>query len=354
MVFAAALCWRLDQIRRKGGGLQAIAMTVAIAALTLAFVVSGRTASHYIDDALFAGSARLTLYGMLAVGVAALIIVFFFPAPEVTRERRAGIEAIPLVVALIGLQISLVVIPPELRSEQLGDWTFQTWGFALFYLIASGYLMYGFSACVRSVRKFFAVADGYLRVSLGLLSVGLTLLAVGSLVQIVAVLGSATGLVGATWTLLGSRTLDIVGVVAFLLGISFPMLHSRWRELVVGRRRRRDVDDLAPLWELVTEAIPEVVLPTGRMGSTERLHRMVVEIRDALTQLSPLLPADFDALSPSEQVASLREAVSAYRDAGAVSGAVRPILPAEGDGLDAEAAPLLEVSRAVSTPMLAA
>ncbi|MFT4043792.1 MAG: hypothetical protein QM673_11590 [Gordonia sp. (in: high G+C Gram-positive bacteria)] len=347
IIFAAALCWRLDQIRRNRGGLQAVAMTIAIASLSLAFVAINHATARFLNRTLFAGSPRLMFYALLAIGVAALIVVFFFPGRQITRERRAGIEAIPLVAALIGLQVSLVAIPANLRTASIGEWTFKNWGFALFYLIASGYLVYGFSACMRSIWRFLQFAAGYLRVSLGLLVAGLGLLIVGSLVQIGAVLGSATGLIAATWTLSLSRVLDVCGVIAFLTGISFPMLHGRWRDWVTRRNRRRACAQLKPLWRLVTDAIPEVVLPTARLGPTARLHRMVVEIRDGVTQLSHLLPPEFEYESEPWKVQMLRSAIAEYRVVGAASGTVRAVLPAEGDGLDADAAPLLRVSRCV-------
>ena len=143
------------------------------------------------------------------------------------------------------------------------------------------------------------------------------------------------------------RTLDIVGIVAFLLGISFPMLHSRWTELAARRRHRRAAAALEPLWSLVTSAIPEVVLPEAGKSPTRRLHRQVIEIRDSLTQLSPLVPEEFDDVDDEVKVAMLRDAVEAYRDEGGASGPVRPMVPADGTGLDAEAAPLIRLSRFV-------
>ncbi|GAA1482288.1 hypothetical protein GCM10009624_27280 [Gordonia sinesedis] len=348
VVFASALCWRLDQIRRHGGGLQALAMTISIAALTLAFVVANHTVADALDEKVFAGSSRLAFYALLAIGVAALIVVFFYPGSAVSRERRAGIEAVPLVVALIGLQVSLVFMPDDIRSEPISEWTLKSWGFAIFYLIASAYLAYGFAACVRSIGKFLRVADGYLRTSLLMLIGGLGLLAVGSLVQIVFVLGGVSGSASMPWLLTTSRVLDVLGVVAFLVGISFPMLHSRWKAFRSRGRRRRDSEVLTPLWQLVTGAVPEVVLPDRRGGPTAMLHRRVVEIRDALTQLSPYLPLAFDHAVPSVRAAMLRTAAAEYREVGRSSGAVRTLLPPDGDGLDADAAPLLPVAVALA------
>ena len=350
VVFAGALCWRLDQIRRSGGGLQALAMTVSISALTLAFVVSNDSVTLTLDS-VFAGVARLAYYALLAVGVAALIVVFFFPGSAVTRERRAGVEAVPLVVALIGLQVSLAFIPSDMRDASVSHWTVTNWGFALFYLIASGYLAYGFVACVRSVRKYLLLSDGYLKTSLILLSAGLGLLAIGSVAQIFYVLGNATGLFDAPGLLTASRVLAVLGVVGFLMGITYPMVRSRLASLTSGRRRKRDAERILPLWSLVTDAVPEVVLPTtGPMSPTALLHRRVIEIRDALTQLSPFLPVAFGYANPEVQAGMLRFAVARRKDEGSISGEVRPVLPAGEGGLEGDAEPLIRLSEALSVP----
>lgn len=347
VVFAVAFCWRLDQIRRQGWGLQPLAMTIAITALTLAFVVSESSVAAALDAALFTGASRVVFYALLAVGVAALVVVFFFPG-HLSRERRAGMEALPLVVALIGLQVTMLVIPVEIRTASMSEWTAKSWSFAIFFLIASGYLAYGFIACVRNVRKFFLEADGYLRVSLGLLVVGLGLLALGSLVQIVFVIGSAAGFLRVPWLLSTSGVLAVLGVVAFLVGVSYPMVYAKVQSTLANRRRRRVDTELLPLWRLLTDAVPEVVLPdTGQMTPTTRVHRRVVEIRDALTQVSPCLPRAFAYAEPAVQARMLRGAITTYTTEP-VSGAVRDVVPDEGVGLEDDAAPLVRLSQALA------
>ncbi|MDL9935376.1 hypothetical protein QSJ18_01320 [Gordonia sp. ABSL1-1] len=348
VVFAIALCWRLDQIRRNGWGLQPLAMTVAIAALTLSFVVADDSVTDAMEAA-FTGASRVVFYALLAVAVAALVVVFFFPGPEVSRERRAGLEALPLVVALVGLQVTMLVIPVEIRTASISEWTARNWSFALFFLIACGYLSYGFVACVRSVYRFFQAADGYLRTSLGLLVLGLGLLAVGSLAQICFVLVSMGDLARMPWLLTTSRILTVLGVVAFLFGISYPMVHSRIAAAMANRRRRRMDTDLIPLWRLVTEAVPEVVLPNpGILVPTTRLHRRVVETRDALTQISPFLPRLFEYADVDVQARLLKRAVEEYREAAEIKGAVWDVVPDDGAGLEADAEPLRRLSQAVA------
>lgn len=350
-IFAVALCWRLDRIRRDGGGVQALAMTTAIGALTLAFVVANHAVARFLNVELFTGVARVLLYGLLAVGVASLIVVFFYSSREAHRQRRAGFEAIPLVVAVIGLQFTMMAMPVDLRTEGLSASTTRNIAFALFFLIASGYLAYGLSQCVRSIAKFLPLAGGYLRISLAILLSSLTLLATGAAIQFGYVSLSMFAAQSVPALMRVSSVLSVAGLGGFLVGISYPLLHSWFRGLRAVLRRRDRYRDLEPLWTLVTGAVPGVVLPSrsgGELRSTPALlfERRVVEIRDGLTQLSPLLPEEFADTDDKHRIDMLRSAARAYRRDGVATGAVRDLLPPDGTSLDDDAEPLLRLSRA--------
>ncbi len=86
VVFTVAFCWRLDQIRKHGGGFQAIALTVSIAALVIAFVSANGDVVDAIDTLTFTGAARVVFYAMLSLGVAALILV----RPTLRRSPCGG------------------------------------------------------------------------------------------------------------------------------------------------------------------------------------------------------------------------------------------------------------------------
>lgn len=182
---------------------------------------------------------------------------------------------------------------------------------------------------------------------------GLTCLAVGAVCQIVFVIVSATNVVRSPWLLTTNRAVAIVGVVTFLMGISYPMVYARVQSVAANRRRRRLDAELVPLWRLVTDAVPEVVLPdAGRLTPTTRLHRRVVETRDALTQLSPRVPAVFGYAEPEVQARLLRAAVAGHDPREGDGGAVRDLAPADGEGLEADAVPLIRLARALDAVQL--
>ncbi|BDH55174.1 hypothetical protein MTP03_01130 [Tsukamurella sp. PLM1] len=119
------------------------------------------------------------------------------------------------------------------------------------------------------------------------------------------------------------------------------------------KRHRRDYKRLEPLWQLLTTAVPEVVLDAREAGRDPhlRFQRRVVEIRDVLVQLSPYLPDDFGGSIPEENVHNLLVAIDLRTEAGAAPAPSSMVLPPEGPSIDDDAAPLLVLSDAVrATP----
>ncbi|NKY19658.1 MAB_1171c family putative transporter [Tsukamurella spumae] len=351
--FTLVLCYRVDRLYRAKAGIQAVAVTVAIAALTVAVLLLNSPLAASIDGALWRGSSRLGGYAALALGVAALAVAFFYGPTESARQRRAGMEAIPLLASVIGLSVAMTVMPPSLRDATLDTLTVQELGFAVFFAIAGGYLMYGLADCVLSLTRLMPFADGYLVTSLRLMAAGLALTAIGSLTQVVFVLTSMTHAVSWPVLLTISRGCTAVGIVLFVIGLSYPGVRGFFVQMDYRKRHRRDFKRLEPLWQLLTTAVPEVVLDARSAAKDPhlRFQRRVVEIRDVLVQLSPYLPDDFGDGVPEENVHNLLVAIDLRNEAGAAPAPSSMVLPPEGTSIDDDAAPLLVLSDAVgATP----
>ncbi|WP_040765904.1 MAB_1171c family putative transporter [Tsukamurella sp. 1534] len=351
--FTIVLCWRVDRLYRAKAGIQAVAVTVAIAALTVAVLMLGSPLSPEIDSALWQGASRLCGYASLALGVAALAVAFFYGPTESARQRRAGMEAIPLIAAVVGLSVAMTAMSPSIRNANLDAWSVQDVSFAVFFAIAGVYLMYGLGDCVLSLTRLMPFADGYLVTSLRLMSVGLGLTAIGSLTQVVFVVTSVFGF--ASWPVLltVSQASTAGGIIMFVVGLSYPGVRGFFVEMRYRRRHRRDYKRLEPLWSLLTGAVPEVVLHAGKAGRDPhlRFQRRIVEIRDVLVQLSPYLPDDFGDGIPEENVHNLLVAMDMRIEAGPVQAPSSMVLPPDGPSIDDDAAPLLALADAVrATP----
>ncbi|CAM3951775.1 MULTISPECIES: MAB_1171c family putative transporter [Tsukamurella] len=351
--FTIVLCWRIDRLYRSKAGVQAVAVTVAIAALTVAVLLLGSPLATTVDGSLWKGASRLGGYVGLALGVAALAVAFFYGPTESARQKRAGMEAIPLLAAVIGLSVAMTATPPSMRDASLDSLTVQELGFAVFFAIAGAYLMYGLADCVLSLTRLMPFADGYLVTSLRMMAAGLGLTALGSLTQVVFVVTSVLQLVSWPALLTVSQVCTGIGILLFVLGLSYPGVRGFFMELKYRKRHREDYKRLAPLWELLTTAVPEVVLDAGRAGRDPhvRFQRRVVEIRDVLVQLSPYLPDDFGDGTPEENVHNLLVAIDLRAEAGGAPAPSAMVLPPEGTSIDDDAAPLLVLSDAVrATP----
>ncbi|GAB3134021.1 hypothetical protein GCM10027289_24970 [Tsukamurella serpentis] len=351
--FTIVLCWRIDRLYRAKAGIQAIAVTVAIAALTMAVLLLGSPLSTGIDGALWRGASRLAGNASLALGVAALAVTFFYGPTESARQRRAGMEAIPLLAAVIGLSVAMSVMPASMRDATLDTFSVQELGFAVFFGIAGGYLMYGLADCVLSLTRLMPFADGYLVTSLRLMAAGLGLTAIGSMTQVAFVLTNMVQVVSWPSLLTLSRICTAIGVVLFVIGLSYPGVRGFFVQLGYRKRHRRDFKRLEPLWDLLTTAVPEVVLDARSAGRDPhlRFQRRVVEIRDVLVQLSPYLPDDFGDGIPEENVHNLLVAIDLRNEAGGAPAPSAMVLPPKGTSIDDDAAPLIVLADAVrATP----
>lgn len=82
----------------------------------------------------------------------------------------------------------------------------------------------------------------------------------------------------------------VLGAIGFT-PIAAISLVLRIIDLCRGDPVARAIADLTPLWRELTRACPELVQPTPpTMDPTYQLHRMVIEINDAVQSLSPYVP----------------------------------------------------------------
>ncbi len=164
--------------------------------------------------------------------------------------------------------------------------------------------------------------------------------------------------------------LQCTSITLIILGSSIPAIGVRWRVL----RDWRSLRDIRPLWAVLTRAVPHVVLDIRSLRPClrVRLHRAVIEIRDATLVLAGYVPPDLreraDAaagqyeLTPERSSALaeaiwLHEAVAAKlagtSPAPAENAQPSPQLPADFD-FDVEVDRLRAISEAYHSPAVRA
>lgn len=247
--------------------------------------------------------------GRTAVLVASWAVVVMFQhvtSPD-GAPPRAGRELRVLVAAVVGIWLLFVLSPASspLHSLDRGhppdDWMIA------YLMVNLGFVAWALTHVVISSGRYGPETAGPLRAGLSLVRAG-ALLGLGYVVvKAIAVLYLArTGrredaVFGATI----ARGLAISGGLLIAAGCVIPGL-ARTRHRPDGRTARvaawwwtyRTHRQLGPLWRQLHEAMPEIALnaPRGRLVDgldprrvQMRLYRRLVELRDALLELTPFL-----------------------------------------------------------------
>ncbi len=359
LLFAAALFWRIYQLARAPS-LPNWAVMTAIAGFAAAFLLLQPAISVPLDDVFGRGAARVANNALLACGLCSLIIFFLGSAMGPRRYGRVAAELIPLAAAITLMVVAMSLTPEPLRGLDTNAQTVHVSGIAAFYLGAGLYLIYGLLACIWWIVRYFRVADRHLRIGLRIGTAGLASMAAGSILRaLYIVIAWAFGPVVRALLLIAAP-LVILGIVAFLCGITYPGVRARVAAIRRRRQHLRDHRRLAPLWTVLVEAYPSIVLraaPRGRWdrfssrGAHRAYYRRVIEIRDGLVQLSPYLETDFAGLADRDAAAAasaLRAALARQAAGETNDGRAKQVLPAGADDLESDVRPLLALAAAVS------
>ncbi|MEV4148328.1 MAB_1171c family putative transporter [Amycolatopsis sp. NPDC049691] len=360
VLFAAALAWRIYQVQRAPT-VPNWAVTACVAGFAAAFLLQQQVISDDIDAVFGRGAARVLNNALLACGVCALVIFFLGSALGPRRYRRVAVELVPLAAAITLMVVTMALTPPELRGLPLGPSTIHDSGVASFYLGAGLYLIYGLIACTAWIVRYLRVADRHLRIGLRMGAVGMASAAIGSIFRaLYIVVAWVFGPVVKILLLLGVPFV-IVGGMLFLLGVTYPGVRARVSALRRRRRHRREHEALGPLWTVLVQAFPSIVLRTPPRRRGERLsprsvhrvyYRRVIEIRDGLVQLSPYLDAGFGdivATDPAAAAEALKAALARHAAGEESDGHAKQVLPAPADDIESDVRPLLALSAAMES-----
>ncbi|MFI9270135.1 MAB_1171c family putative transporter [Kitasatospora sp. NPDC052896] len=295
-------CWRLPAAVRSP---RQRSLWTAFAGLTVAITLGLPALTAWIDRVSHVHNLTVPIkhvVGIVACG-AVLTFVADISRPELAARLRGPLRTAVL-VASAGLAgtFSLLHQPTEVTDFYLAYPG--SVPAACYALIFTGYL--GGSMLVAS-WLFWTYGT---RAGAGWLGVGLRILGAGTAAGVVyAVLrlcqvvlhlfdrpmfiGSAV-LYGIEWS----------AIALIVVGNSVPAVGVAWRGLRDWHTARR----LGALWTSLTGAVPEVVLTAelGR-GPRVRLHRLVIEIRDAELVLAPHAP---DGLRERARRAAARTGLS--------------------------------------------
>lgn len=360
VLFATALAWRIYQTYRAPRVLPNWAITITIVCVAGSFLAQQKVISGWLDGLTGRGTGRLVNNVLLAIGVCALLIVFLGSALGPRRPRRVLFELVPLAGAIALMLVAMAITPPEARGLALSPKLVHVSGVALFYLGAGLYLIYGLCACAWWIFRYIRSADRHLRTGLKLSAAGLICLAAGSVFRALYIVIAWAFGPSIPLLLTVAVPLVLLGIVLFLAGITYPGVRARFAALRRRRQHRSHHERLTPLWTVLAEVYPNIVLRTTPHGPWERwrprtihrrYYRRVIEIRDGLVQLSPYLETDLTALAvddPSAAAEALKTAIARQTAGEETDGRAKLVLPGGAGDIESDVRPLLALSAAVS------
>lgn len=310
VIWCLALCLLPDLKRHKDKSILVAALTIATA-LTL-----------NVDRIYIAGDQLLGHRNLLdLVANIFMVIGIYFLSRAILRAadvresvdvgNRAGISVLGIVVAALIVSFTLIDAPRSSTSfmKDFGD----QWPAAMYSSIQFLYIGAVVSITGYTCFKFRPeMAKPYFRVAFVFIGLGCAL----ALVLVLAVLGMnilhLAGELEAMTRLSYVYDAAEVGAMTFLcVGLALPPIARRLERRADARATAILVERLSEPWDRITAERSEIRLDVGlttidpQDAPKHRLHRMLVEVQDALfvdPHLARLLSQDdIDILSEAEQ-----------------------------------------------------
>ncbi|MEU6918488.1 MAB_1171c family putative transporter [Streptomyces olindensis] len=313
------------------------------------------------------GVGKVAFNALYMSGLTMLILFFVAStrgSPTAFRRRRRRHTAL-LAGALATMVMSMVATPPALRDHSLSTPHMAEPGIACFYLVGNVFFVYAYVVSGQWALRYARRASWHLARSLRTMTAGLFGLALTAADRVVLVLlridvpGSHPELETLNLVLTDvALGCVLIGIVLFA-GVQ---LATHLRSVLSHRRM---YEQLAPLWQALVSAYPELVLnrePSRPRWSRPRLrrtharfYRRLIECRDGLVRLSPYLAlaapgTDLARCGPDQLARHITKALALKpetEDPDTALPAARVALPT-GNDLGADADTLVTLSTALS------
>jgi hypothetical protein len=333
--------------------------------LLLGEVLSFPQMIRAVDELTAVGVDKVAYNAVHMIGVHVLVLFFISSVLGVSAEyrRQLRVNTALLAVVLISLITCMIATPPSMRSHTLSTPHMAQPGIIGFYVIGNLYFIYVYVTVKFWVLRCARMASRHLALGLWTMAVGLFGLMIAAVNRLIwAVLRLNEYGSGDAFRSVNSSMTDWALSVV-LIGICYSasvQMVLCWKSVL---HHRRMFGELTPLWTALVTAYPDLVLNRGaasvwsrvrRPRAHERFYRRLIECRDGLVRLSPLLTrvaphADL-AHGPPEQTARyITEALAlqpTVEDPEMALFAARVALPHTND-LGADVGELISISHAL-------
>jgi hypothetical protein len=362
-----ALAWMLYLIARSPRNVRRWAVGGLLAGWSIAypFGIAASAGTEFLGvDAM---TSRYLQHAFQLGAAYSLMCFFQFSALDKARAgRRAAMEAVGLLVALVVITVANLAIPEELRlaaatvTSTPGGGPVGEPAIAVFYSAANSYMLYVCLAAAVWTLRYARGAEPRLRRGLRVASFGLGSISLASAMFVYSNLSRWAGSPASPTVVVTSVFLLLLGIVLFIAGMVYPYLVTRLAVTRVWLRHRRAYRKLRPLWMILNERFPQDALnrvPVSPWHDAltlrsvhRRYYRRVIECRDGLVRISPYLATEeTDLTDPRHLARRLTDALRAHAAGEPVSTQAVPVAVPRDDSLDADADRLIELANAVRT-----
>ncbi|MEV0278609.1 MAB_1171c family putative transporter [Streptomyces sp. NPDC050610] len=317
--------WRAPSALRSA---KARALWIAFAAVTLAMTLRRPSVMQAVDHVLGINNFSTLVKNLLGAVGAGAVLDFVIAVARPETERHIRPRHIMVLVSIAAMSIAFAFTPRPVEVDDLFDHTAGTFWATVYFSVFQTYI--AIAMAVAGYLFFDAArhADSrWLRISTRTLGTGTVVGVLYSLVRIAYLLLRLTGITDDSTIRLADYASNLTrsgAIGLILIGSSIPAIGVAWRQA----QDYRSLRNLRPLWEDLTAAAPDIVLKTPLLRSPRiRLHRTVIEIRDASLALAPY--AD-DTMRRRARAAA---ASSSHSDAAAEALWLRASREAKHEGL---------------------
>ncbi|GAA0954533.1 MULTISPECIES: MAB_1171c family putative transporter [Streptomyces violaceusniger group] len=312
-----------------------------------------------------AGVGKVAFNALYMSGLSTLILFFAASTRSAPADfrRQLRLHTGLLAGVLTALVISMIATPPALRDHTPSSPYIGQPGIAGFYLVGNAFFIYAYVVSGLWALRYARRASRHLAHSLRTMTAGLFGLALTAAGRVVLVLlridapGSHSELEAANQA---NTDLALGCVLIGIMLFGGVQLATHLRSVLSHRRMH---DQLAPLWQALVTAYPELVLhrePARPLWNRLRLrhtharfYRRLIECRDGLVRLSPYLAlaapdTDLARCGPDRLARHITTALDLKpesEDPHTALPAVRVALPT-GNDVSADARALIALSMA--------
>lgn len=264
------------------------ALWLAFAAVTLSMTLRLPGIMNSIDTWAETNNLSTLIKHEIGITAAGAFIDFVVAIARPERKRRLRPRHCIAVTTMVLMAVLFQFVPREHEvtdffEENVGN----SWATA-YYTVFATYLCIAMATATRLFWGSVRYARGvWLRFGVRLMGIGTTAGALYALVRVIYLLGRLTGVTSGAGDEMADTVTDLLkycSIGLILTGSSIPALGVAWRTV----RDWRHLRQLQPLWRDLTSSTPDIVLNTKLLwGPRLRLHRCVIEIRDAGLALVP-------------------------------------------------------------------